>query len=169
MKQRFLTLFALCFGLASVGLAQKLTPEQRAQSDRVLAKVRKLEIMNQVLPLLLTPDQAKLFLPILEKHRGEADRLEVDEHKMVLTLEKDLDAQIKASNETGAMPDEAVMKNVLVHFRMFALRRKSLLDDTAMKLMLLMKEKLNAGQVRAAANAFSPTVFGLDVDKETIT
>jgi hypothetical protein len=169
MKSRFPLVLVLAVGLASLGLAQKLTPEQRAQSDRVLAKVRKLEIMNQVLPLLLTPDQAKLFLPILEKHRGEADRLEVDEHKLVLTLEKDLDAQIKTSGETGAMPDEAVMKNVLVHFRMFSLRRKSLLDDTALKLMALMKEKLNAGQVRAAANSFSPAVFGLEVDKETIT
>jgi hypothetical protein len=32
-----------------------------------------------------------------------------------------------------------------------------------------MKEKLNEGQVRSAANSFSPAVFGMEIDKETIT
>jgi hypothetical protein len=169
MNSRLSIVLALAIGLASLGLAQKTTPEQRAQSERVLAKIRKLEIMNQILPVLLTPDQAKLFLPVLEKHRGDADKLELDEHKMLLTLEKDVDAQIKVASDKGSLPDEAVMKNVLVHFRMFALRRKALLDDTVLKLMALMKEKLNPGQVRAAANSFTPAVFGLEIDKDTIT
>jgi hypothetical protein len=169
MNSRISIVLALAVGLASLGLAQKLTPEQRAQSDRVLAKIRKLEIMNQILPVLLTPDQAKLFLPVLEKHRGDADKLESDEYKMLLALEKDVDAQLKVATDKGSLPDEAVMKNLLVHFRAFAMRRKALVDDTVLNLMTLMKEKLNAGQVRAAANSFTPAVFGMDVDKDTIT
>lgn len=169
MNSRISIVLALIVGLASLGLGQKLTSDQREQSDRVLAKIRKLEIMNQVLPLLLTPDQAKLFLPVLEKHRGDADKLEVDEFKMLLQLEKDVDAQLKVASDKGSMPDENVMKNLLVHFRAFAMRRKALVDDTVLSLKTLMKEKLNEGQVRSAANSFSPAVFGMEIDKETIT
>ncbi len=169
MKSRLPLILAIVAGLACTGLAQKITPDEQKESDRILAKIRKVEIYNQVLPVLLTADQAKLFLPILEKHRADADKIEVDEHRLLMGLEKGLDAAIKEAQEKGSLPADNVMKSAFVHFQAFIMKRKALVDDTVMKLMALMREKLNSGQVRAAANAFNPEVFGINVDKNTIT
>jgi hypothetical protein len=105
----------------------------------------------------------------LERHRADADKIQVDEHRLLLQLEKDLDVALRGAETNGSLPDEKTMKNALVHFQAFVLKRKALVDDTVSKLLMLMREKLNAGQVRAAANAFDPAVFGMDVDKDTIT
>jgi hypothetical protein len=169
MNCRVPLLFALLAALACSSPAQKLTPDQLKESDRVLEKIRKVEIYNQLLPVLLTGDQAKLFLPILEKHRADADKIQVDEHRLLLQLEKELDVALQGAEGKGELPDEKTMKNALVHFQAFIMKRKALIDDTVSKLLMLMHEKLNAGQIRAAANAFNPAVFGMDVDKATIT
>ncbi len=169
MNCRIPLVIALLASMACFGFAQKVTPEQQKESDRVLDKIRRVEIYNQILPVLLTDAQAKLFLPILEKHRADADKIQVDEHRLLLTLEKELDGALRDAETKGTLPDEKVMKNALVHFQAFHLKRKALVDDTVSKLLMLMREKLNPGQVRAAANAFDPAVFGMDVDKATIT
>jgi hypothetical protein len=169
MNCRVPLLLAVLASLACSVHAQKLTPEQLKESDRVLDKIRKVEVYNQLLPVLLTGEQAKLFLPILERHRADADKIQVDEHRLLLQLEKDLDVALRGAETNGSLPDEKTMKNALVHFQAFVLKRKALVDDTVSKLLMLMREKLNAGQVRAAANAFDPAVFGMDVDKDTIT
>ncbi len=169
MNCRVPLMFALVAALACSSLAQKLTPDQIKESDRVLEKIRKVEIYNQLLPVLLTGEQAKLFLPILEKHRADADKVQADEHRLLLQLEKELDVALLGAETKGELPDDKTMRNALVHFQAFTMKRKALIDDTVSKLLMLMHEKLNAGQVRAAANAFNPASFGMTADKDTMT
>lgn len=169
MRLRFLTVFALLAGLACLAAAQRITPEQQKISERIVAKIRRMEMYNQILPVLFTPDQAKAVLPILESHRAEADKLEVDEHKYLVTLEKGLDAALKSAQESGRVPDDKVMHDAMITFKAFVMRRKALIDDTVGRLATLMRAKLNAGQVRAAANAFNPITFGMEIKPEELT
>jgi hypothetical protein len=169
MNIRLLFVALLVCVLAAWAFPQKLTSQQQAESDRVLAKIREMELYNQILPVLMTSDQVKAFLPVLEKHRADAERFESDEHRMLLGLEKELDKAIANAKEKGLLPGSLIMRDANVHFQAFTMRRKALIDDTVSKLKEVMREKLNEGQVRAAAHAFSPAVFGLDVKEEELT
>ena len=169
MRSRLLTVFALVAGLGCLGQAQQVTPDQQKDSDRILAKFRKLEVYNQILPVLFTPDQARAFLPLIESHRSDADKIEIDEHKYMLTLETGLDAALKDAVEKGKVPDNKVMQGLMIVFKAFVIKRKALIDDTVFKLAAKMREKLDAGQIRAAAHAFNPVVFGIELKDEELT
>jgi hypothetical protein len=121
-----------------------------------------MEMYNQILPVLMSKDQIKALLPILEKHRADADKYTLDEHRMLLGLEKELDKAISEAKDKGLLPGEKIMRDSTIHFQAFLIRRKALIDDTVMQLKATMNQKLNAGQVRAAAHSFNPTFFGVE-------
>ena len=168
MITRSLTVFVALLGLFAVSSAQ-LTDAQRAESDLILKKIRQMELYNELLPVMFKPDEAKAFLPILERHRAEVRKIEQSEHKMLRPLEVKLDRVIKVAQETGKVPDTEVLLHALNLFRTFDMKRKALVDDTAEELIRTMRQTLNEGQVRSAAGAFNPMAFDPSLDPEKMT
>ena len=168
MTTRSLTVFVALLCLFAVSSAQ-LTEAQREESDQILMKIRQMELYNQLLPVLFKPDEARAFLPILERHRAEARKIERSEHKMLRPLEIDLDRVIKEAKEKGKIPDPKVMLHAFNLFRTFAMKRKAQLDGAAEELIRTMRQTLNEGQVRAAMNAFNPQEFDPTLDPEKMT
>ena len=168
MTTRSLTVFVALICLFSVSSAQ-LTEAQMKESDQILTKIRQMELYNQLLPVLFKPDEARALLPILERHRAEARKIEQSEHKMLRPLDKDLDDVIKRAQEKGELPDQKVMKHALNLFRTFEMVRKALLDATAQELIQTMRQTLDEGQVRAATNAINPREFDPSLDPEKMT
>jgi hypothetical protein len=167
MTRRLSLVLLLLSGLAALAPAQRLTADQREESDRVLKKIRSMELYNQILPVLMSADQVKALLPIIEKHRADADRFEVDEHRLLLQLEKDVDAAVTNAREKGQLPGPKILSDANIHFKAFLMKREALIADTVSKLKTVMNEKLNAGQVKAAAHAFNPVVFGIKEEELT--
>ena len=130
MNCRFLSVLGLVACLAAASLAEQ-TAEQKATSQRVLEKLRKVEIYNQLLPVLMTPDQIKALLPILETHRADAVKQEEFEYKTLHDYESKLDEALKDSEGKGNVPDKQVLRDGLVYFTAFSMSRKALIDDTA--------------------------------------
>ncbi|MEX2244607.1 MAG: hypothetical protein WD716_12255 [Fimbriimonadaceae bacterium] len=168
MTLRISLIIALVCGLFAFSFGQ-LPAAEKAASDRVLAKIRKIELYNQILPVLMTPAQLKVILPILEKHRAEAVKLEKLEHDELKKLETSLDPAIKAAEEKGELPSEVLMKRGVSLFHGFLILRKALVDDSVDQLMKAMKANLNDGQIKAAANAFNPAIFLSQMKLEELT
>lgn len=154
--------------LGALGFAQEPTAQQKA-ADLVLTKVKKLEVYNQILPVLMTPDQIKALLPIIEKHRAEAAKLEAEEYKWLSSIDKELSDILKSAEEKGKIPDEKVMETIVLYFNAFVIKRRALVNETVAELTKVMKEKLNEGQVRAAANALDVRFYNLTKPKEELT
>lgn len=152
------TFFAvlLLVALAMVAGSQQQPTEQQKRSDEILTKIRKVQLYNQVLPVLFTQEQVRALLPILEKHRAEAAKLENEEFKWLQSVEPQFTSALTAAEGKGATPDAKMMDEVVLYFNAFVLKRKDLVNETVASLKKTMKEKLNEGQVRAAANAFDP-------------
>jgi hypothetical protein len=168
MTLRISLIIALVCGLFALSFGQ-LPADQKAASDRVLAKIRKIELYNQILPVLMTPTQLKAILPVLEKHRAEAVKLEKQEHDELKKLETSLDPAIKLATEKGELPDEALIKRGVSLFFGFMILRKALVDESVDLLMKAMKANLNEGQIKAAANSFSPAIFLTEMKLEDLT
>ncbi len=154
--------------LGALGFSQEPTAQQKA-ADLVLTKVKKLEVYNQILPVLMTPDQIKALLPIIEKHRAEAAKLEAEEYKWLSSIDKELSDILKSAEEKGKIPDEKVMETIVLYFNAFVIKRRALVNETVAELTKVMKEKLNEGQVRAAANALDVRFYNLTKPKEELT
>lgn len=168
MKSRLTFVLTLLVALSAIAPAQ-LTAEQKAAADRVMRKIRKLEMYNQILPVLFTKDQIKAFLPALERYRSEVTKLELDENKILQGFERELDQNLERSANKGEIPESKTLNMAVIYFKAFAMKRKALVDETVAELTRLMKEKLNDGQVRSAANAMNPRLFLPDVDPEKMT
>ena len=168
MTTRSLTVFVALLCVFAVSSAQP-TEAQREESERILKKIQQMELYNQLLPVLFKPDEARAFLPVLERHRAEVRKIRLSEHKMLRPLEKDLDEVIKVAQEKGNVPDPKVMKHALNLFRTFDMKRKALVDDTAQELIRKMRQTLNEGQIRAAMNSFNPKQFDPELDPEKMT
>lgn len=168
MITRSLTVVVALLCVFAVSSAQP-TEAQSEESERILIKIQQMELYDQLLPVLFKPDEARAFLPVLERHRAEVRKMRLSEHKMLRPLEIDLDRVIKEAQEKGNVPDPKVMKKALDLFRVFAMFRKALLDDTAEELISTMRQTLNEGQIRAAMNAFNPKEFDPTLDPETMT
>ncbi|HXH60366.1 MAG TPA: hypothetical protein VNI20_03315 [Fimbriimonadaceae bacterium] len=168
MKRRIVLILVFALAIAAVAPAQ-LTADQKANSDRILTKVRKLDMYNQVLPVLFTKDQIKAILPVLEEHRANASNQEMDENKMMLGWEKDLDEQLKRCKDKGEMPKPEVLNMANIYFKVFAMKRKAIVDDAVEKLKEVLKDKCNDGQLKAAENALDPRNYVPDADPAKMT
>lgn len=155
MKFRAVIALLLVSVFVVAGPQQQLT-EQQKQSDLILAKVKKVQLYNQILPVLMTQEQVRALLTVLEKHRAEAAKLEADEYKYLASVEPKYTSALAAAEEKGAVPEAKVLDETILYFNAFLLKRKALINDTVAELKKTMKAKMNEGQVRSAANAFDP-------------
>lgn len=168
MKLRFALLFVALLGVFTTSFAQ-LTDEQKKESDQVLHDIRKLELYNYILPVLLTKDQTNSLMTILEIHRADSKRYEVNEHKFLMDLKVEFADALKEAMDDGKVSGPDVMVKAANLFRAFTILRKALIDDTTKKLADEMRSKLNEGQVLAAANSFDPRIFDPSLDPEKMT
>ena len=168
MKLRLALIVVALLGVFATSFAQ-LTDEQKKESKQVLYDIRKLELYNFILPVLLEKAQINSLMTILELHRADSRRLEQNEHKYLLEYRQELAVALKEAMDKGKISDPEVMDKVARLFVAFTILRKALVDETAKKLGDEMRLKLNGGQVRAAANSFDPRIFDPSLDPEKMT
>ncbi len=161
-------------GLAILAVApmvwgQGLSDERGKKADQVLAKVRQIDLLNQILPILMTKDQLDKILPVLEKARQAVKDQQRREYEQLVKLEPDLDKAIKDGNDKGLVPGTDVIKKVFVVFKAFAITRKAIADDNTVNVMAIVKATLNAGQIRSMQNALSPGTFDPSLDASKMT
>lgn len=168
MKHLLLSL-ALCIGILGSASAQFTTPNG-AHSDQILLKMREVDILLQLMPLILTKDQINTkLLPTIEKNRDIFRKELQYEDDELAKLEPMLDEAMANSYDKGAYPPRKITDDVLARTSKLATQRDvfvgimvSAMDDTLIA-------TLNPGQMKALLGSFDSHFIDPNAKPESIT
>lgn len=168
MMFRFALLAAL-FALIVPAWGQ-VTPDERSKAaDEILRKVRRLDLMNQILPLVLTKAQYAKVLPAIEKARAAVKKQEQVEYDFLSKLAPKIDKSLKEAVDQGKVPGNEVINQTWATFQTLGITRKAVADDNVDKVFDVLKSTLNAGQLKTAANTVNVKAFDPGADPKTMT
>jgi hypothetical protein len=174
MTPRFLLPLALCAAVLFApvpAFAQSLN--DAASSTRIQEKVRRVELLNLLLPVLLTKEQITALLPSVLKARKADEDLKKREAAVLRTLEADLDRMIKAGLDSKQVPPLEVVGKVSTAFQAMAITRRSLVDEQVGLVLAEVEKNLDSGQRKAAGglvpkSAANPTNPEAATDEERL-
>lgn len=147
-------LFAALAGLAVPAHSQ--TPAEAAAATRVQEKLRKVELLNLLLPVLLTPEQLRVILPPIEKARKEESELKGREAKMLRDLEGDLDKALKAGLDSRQVVPTETMTKAGTALNAMLITRRLFVDQQVDLVLEVVNKQLDSGQKKAAIGLIEP-------------
>src|SRR5262245_56791849 len=86
------TLFVVAHAIAQGSAVEK---DRQNRSDNILTKVDQLNLMNQILPLVMTREQVRKILPPIEKARQKVREIEKVELEDMKKIDAKIDAALK--------------------------------------------------------------------------
>lgn len=161
---RILSLFCLILVLSVGAVAQT----KNSQSEVTLQKMRQLDLLNHLIPLVMTKDQIKKILPTVEKARRDVRIQEEEEAKMLQQKSAQIDKAVKDGVDKGDVPDKTLLKELNAMIRFFTMKRDAVANDNTQMVLEVLKTTLNAGQLKAAGNSLNPRVFDPTVKVEEL-
>lgn len=168
MKGLAVVMALMIFGTTIAGAPAAVQLKPNPEADRILLKMRRMQIVDQLLPVLLTKEQIKQILPTVEKARQNEDDRYKDELKKMKELEPELDKALEAAIKEQKTAEEEFVVKYQKTFSALERQRKVLIDFSAGQVLKKMKEVLNVGQLKAAENALDPRLFG-EKDPESMS
>ncbi|HMS53766.1 MAG TPA: hypothetical protein PKA27_00060 [Fimbriimonadaceae bacterium] len=136
-----------------------LDKDRGAKSDAIIIKVDQVNLMNHLMPLLMTKEQVRKILPAVEKARQKVRDIEKVEFEDLRKVEAKLDAAIKDGYDKGSVPDPSLLKEVGGIFAAMRTRRDLIAEENAQNVLKVVKETLNTGQFKTAANSLNVRAF----------
>lgn len=162
-------LISLAVLLALVGSASAQPQSEKAKrSGETLDKMRQLDLLNQLLPLVMNKDQIRKILPAVEKARQDVKAEENLEADLIAKYAARVDQAVKDGIDKGDVPDKKFLVELNALIRTMTMRRNAIAKDNVDLVLEAMKKNLNAGQLKAAANSLNPTVFMSGVKVEEL-
>ena len=165
MKQKILLALSLVLAIAAFAPAQDIDPAMAKQSTEILTKMRKVELLNQLLPLVLSRDQILQILPAIERVRAKQRELTIKEHDALIQFDKSSDAMIDASMK-GQMPDQTNVRNIEVFYEAVDINRQALMGENLDNMMAVLTKVLNKGQLKVMANSLTLKFFEPDATSD---
>ena len=164
MNAKWLVSIIILVFLGTMLSAQTSREQRGKRADEIITKIRRMDLANQILPLVLTKEQLDKLLPAVEKARTEGRKAEEVEYEMLTKLEPSVDTAIKDAFEKQMLPKQETMVTVASTFKTMRLRREAIIADNVDAVMAVLEKELNAGQKKAAANAVQPSLFDPSLD-----
>jgi len=162
-------LFACALALVAVsGLAQTPSADQ-LRADQIFAKARKCDVLNQLLPVLMTKAQIKSLLPVLERCRQNVRDTEAKELVVLKKLEAKLDKAIMDGTTRSQVPSRDTMKEIASTYRVLGMIREAVIGENVDSVFSTLDRDLNEGQKKAARNALNPANFDRSIDPKKLT
>jgi len=155
--------------LALVGGVSAQSGDKAKKSTETLEKMRQLDLLNQLLPLVMTKDQIRQILPAVEKARADVKAEESLEADLIAKYAARVDQAVKDGIQKGDVPDKKFLVELNALIRTMSMRRDAVAHDNVDRVLEAMKKTLNAGQLKAAANSLNPAVFLTGVKVEEMT
>lgn len=162
-----LVTFALVLAIAAP--AQLSTEQRQKRATEIMTKARQVDLLNQIMPLLLTTKQIDQILPALDKIRNEQRKMELAEFDALTKIEKKLDDAIADSIKNGRSPNGALIAEMFGTFRMFQMRRGAESGEAMAELIAVVNKTLNEGQKKAMKGALRPSLIDPSIDPKTLT
>ena len=167
---RKMSIVGLVICLASMAFGQTAAQQQRGErSDNVVDKVDKLNLLNQILPLIMTKEQIRKILPAIERARQKVRDIEKVESDDLKAIEGKVDAALKDAMGKDAVPSKALLQELAGTFAAMRNRRQLIAEENAQNVAKVVKEVLNAGQIKTEANSINPKLFNPNFKPEEMT
>jgi len=168
MTTHVLLATALAMGMATLGSAQ-VTPDARAErSTQIYEKNIKLDLYNQILPILLTKEQFRPILQAVERCRQRVTETEKLEYEELRKLEADMDKALKDAGEKLVIPPPELMTRISNTLKKLGTARRLIIQMNTDEVLEAFMKAANAGQQKAAANALNMALFAPGVKVETM-
>ncbi len=167
-ENRCMKLFTAAIALMMFGSTMAAAPvmqkRENVDATRINLKIRRLQLVDQLLPVLMTPAQLKAILPAVEKARQQEVDLEARELRELKAIEADLDKELKAAIEKGILPSDEIDAKLAKLTEVFKLGRQVLVGSNVNAILTAMKANLSEGQLKAAAGSLNPLILNPNAD-----
>src|SRR4051794_10961446 len=94
MKLKLLFALSLILAFAAAALGQTIDPDKAKESTKIQQNLRKVELLNQILPLAMDRNQMLQLLPTIERVREKQRTLMLQEHDALLEFDKKSEAAV---------------------------------------------------------------------------
>jgi hypothetical protein len=148
MKLKALFLAAI---LVLVGSSFAQSVSDQAAATRIQEKIRRLDLLNNLLPVLLTPEQIGVLVPVLTKARKADEDLKKKEAALLRALEQDLDKAIREGADGKKFPPNELTARVFTTFTAMSVARTNMVTEQVAGVIKVLDTLLDAGQKKAAA------------------
>jgi hypothetical protein len=162
MKRKLLLVLGLLFATFALSNAQPVDPEMARQSTEILKNIRKVELLNQILPLALQPAQIQQILPAIEKIRVRQKEQLVKEHKLLLDFQKTSATAVDAGVK-GKLPSTDLVREIDALYKATEIGRQVIMGENLDLLMPVITKALDKGQQKVMANSLRIQFFEPDV------
>lgn len=150
---------ALLMGMTAMGNAQTTPEDRAAKSSAIFEKNIKLDLYNQILPLLFTKEQFRAVLPAIERTRQRVRETEKLEYEELRKLEGEMDAALKKATDNQAIPPPELMTKISNTLKKLTVARRLIIDANIQEVMDAFMKTANAGQQKAAANSLNMALY----------
>lgn len=166
MKTVFKSLMVCGLALSSALVFAETAPAQATggneKATAILKNIHKLDVLNQILPVLMTKEQLNKILLEVEKVRAASKEVEAAELKELEAVQAKVDKAVDDCFKSGDIPPEELMDELAKLNREFVARRRDRMTLNSVQVYQAMKASLNEGQIKAAANSLNPKIFNPD-------
>ena len=159
MKILRILMIALAALTVSVGMAQPGTANAQ-KADAAMEAIRKLDLLNQILPIVLTKEQVNHLLPVVEKARAKFRLTMQREAEELGKMQSRLDAAVKEATDNQKLPDKALLAEANKLINTLTLVRQVITEENTDLVLEQLKKTCNAGQLKTAANSLDPRYYG---------
>lgn len=143
--------------------------DRAKRSDEIMAKARKMDLLNQILPLLLTREQLDKILPAVEKARLTAKKTEIAEYEELLKLEPGLDKSLKEAYDHGKVPAQETLSSVAKTYRTLDLARGIIANQNIDLVQAVLEKELTVGQKKTLIGSLRPQLYDSSIDPAKLT
>lgn len=164
MKSFLRVFFAALAGMSLTVAVTQLTQAKSNKSDEIIHKARQLDLLNHLVPLVLTKDQMNKILVAVEKARSKVSQIEQMEATDLLNYESKINDAINKGISRDLVPSKDLLKELNRLFSAFTVRRQIAAGENADAVLAVLKSTLNAGQIKAAANSEDMKAFDPNLD-----
>jgi len=170
MNRKLLTSLCMLIGLFAVSFAQDdlADPQMAKESTAIVTNMRKVELLNQILPLALQPSQIQQILPVLERIRDKQRKLLIQEHTDLMQMQKQSEAAVNDGMK-GKLPDADFVRTIEAFYKANDIRRQVATGENLDILMPKLTSILDKGQQKVMANSLTLQFFEPDLSPANAT
>lgn len=162
MNLKLLLVSSLVLAVGAFAGAQQIDPQKAKESEVIVNNMRRVELLNQILPLVLTKSQINAILPAIERARDKMRQLYLTEHDDLLEFQKSTQAAAQAG-VAGKMPDNKLVTDIRAFFQANDVRRASVVEHNIDIIMPVLVKNFNKGQMKVMANSLTLAFFEPDI------
>jgi hypothetical protein len=131
-------------------------PENVIKSEITYQRINQLSMVKFILPLLLKKSQYNSLLITIEKCRRQELEIREKDATELAKLDKKIGQAITDGIESGKLPSQDFQTEIIKLQKALFMRRQIATGEMVDMILETCKKSLNAGQIKAMANAMDP-------------